>query len=701
MTSSASDLQKRVLAAFRQEYRDQISAIRALLEAWPLTEGAVFDEAFRMAHSMKGGARVCDLREVERLAHDLESLLSDVARGRLTADAVSGERIARIVDAVEDAMNEEGMGPASSETPASSGKPETEDSRGLAVEGGGKKAAVATSSHESLRIHAGHLDRLLQSSGRLVAEASRQDVLGEALDELFERTEKLRQASDRVSPAAGELHAGLVELSQQVQRVRLLQRDARWSLRALGERQFEEVRRIGMVPIGAIFEGFPKMMRDLAAETGRQVEFTLSGGELQADRVVLQALKDPVMHALRNAVAHGIESPSRRRAAGKEETGRVWLDIEVAGSLLKVTVTDDGRGLDLAAIQAQARRRELVTPETAAALEPGQWLEFLFEPRFSTTAEVTHVAGRGVGLSVVKERVTQLQGTARILPRAEGGCQLVMEVPVSVSTHRLLLVRAAGRTFALAMRGLDSLHRVKEVQTVEGRSVILLQGRHIPLATLGPACGLPPALVRQEDGGLLVALLKGERPIALHVEEFVGETTALIKTLPHPASLSPHFSGAVFLDGGDLALVINLPGLMQRFLGTALREEKSPAVLRKKPVVLVVDDSFTARTLQKSILEAAGYAVRVAVHGKAAYDLLRAEPVDAVVSDVQMPEMDGFQLLSAMKNHARLATLPVVLVTSLSSREDQERGLALGADAYIVKERFDHRELLDTIRQLV
>lgn len=711
--SSSSDIQQRVLAAFRLEYREQIAAIRVLVEAWPLVEGPVFDEAFRMAHSMKGGARVCDLLDVEHLAHELESLLSEVAKGRVPADAAAKERVIKIVDGVEDLMGGESSAGAGPGIPAgvmpveTVANPEPEPVLHAGLESGDRLPVVRKTfpvngvGHDSLRIQAVHLDRLLQSSGQLVAEASRQEALGRELEELFEQTEALRKSSDRSTVGPAELHAGLVAVSKQLQRVRMQQQQAGWALRTLGERQLEEVRRIGMVPINTVFEGFPKMMRDLAVETGKKVEFTINGGELQADRAVLQALKDPVMHALRNAMAHGIESPSRRRAAGKDETGIVRLDIEVVGQLLRVSVMDDGQGVDLPAVRAQALRSQLVTPEVAENLDVPQWLDFLFEPRFSTTAEVTRVSGRGVGLSVVKDRATQLQGTARMLQSAGGGCQLIVEVPVSVSTHRLLLVRTAGRTFALGMRGLDSLHRVTKVHTVEGRSVILHAGRAVPLVTLGPACGLPPSLVRHDDGHLLVAVLKGDRPLALNVEEFVGETSALIKALPHPASLSPHFSGAILLEGGEVALVINLPGLMQRFLGATLREEKPVVTVKKKPVVLVVDDSFTARTLQKSILEAAGYAVRVAVNGKAAYDLLRTESVDAVVSDVQMPEMDGFQLLSAMKNHARLAELPVVLVTSLSSREDQERGLALGADAYIVKERFDHRELLDTVRQLV
>ncbi|WP_156345980.1 ATP-binding protein [Verrucomicrobium spinosum] len=237
---------------------------------------------------------------------------------------------------------------------------------------------------------------------------------------MFEQTEALRRSSDRNTAGPAELHAGLVALSKQLQRVRLQQQQAGWSLRTLGERQLEEVRHIGMVPINTVFEGFPKMMRDLAAETGKKVDFTINGGELQADRAVLQSLKDPVMHALRNAMAHGIESPSRRRATGKDETGAVRLDIEVIGQVLRLSVSDDGQGVDLSSVRAQALRNRLVTPEVAENLEDFQWLDILFEPRFSTTAEVTRVSGRGVGLSVVKDRATQLQALHACCKTREG-----------------------------------------------------------------------------------------------------------------------------------------------------------------------------------------------------------------------------------------------------------------------------------------
>ncbi|HSJ01054.1 MAG: chemotaxis protein CheA, partial [Verrucomicrobium sp.] len=576
--SSPSDIQQRVLAAFQQEYRDQVVGIRALISAWPLTEGPVFDEAFRMAHSMKGGARVCDLPEVEKLAHELESLLSDVAKGRVAPDESLPQRMEQIVEGVEDLMGSGGSSlpvtapsvPASVKSspavPASS--PDSPGDAPAAVPA--KKAAVSTTAHESLRIEAVHLDRLLQSSGQLVTEASRQEALGRELEDLWEEAESLRRLSEREQQLSGDLYSGLAGLTKRLQRLRTLQQRSRWSLRVLGEQQLEDVRRIGMVSISTVFEGYGRMLRDLASELGKKVEFRMTGAEAQADRAVLQMLKDPVMHALRNAIAHGIESPSRRRAEGKPEAGHIDLEISVVGQQLQIAITDDGRGVDLKAVRAQALKAGLVTPEIADLLETHQWLEQLFEARFSTSAEVTRVSGRGVGLSVVKDRVTQLQGTARMIMRPSGGSILWMEVPVSVSTHRLLLVRTAGRTFALIMRSIAQVLRVKDVHVVDGRSVIMHEGQAVPLVTLGPVAGVSPSLVRREDGTLLVALLKGERPLALSVEDFIGETSALIKALPHPASLSPHFSGAIFLDDGDVALVVHLPALVQRYLGTTL-----------------------------------------------------------------------------------------------------------------------------------
>ncbi len=671
MPPDPAEIQRRVRAAFQAEYLEQVSVIRALLRKWPAPDRASIEEAFRMAHSMKGGARVCDLGDVEERAHRLESILSDLERERAPTTEAMRKEIEELLSEVESLMT------ISTQVQA---KATPKNNQGV------------------LRISATHLDHLLQGSGQLVTEAVRQEALQR---ELCDLARELGQIDPGQSPDT--LRAEWRALGHHLRKIRALQQQSGRSVRVIAERFHSEVRHLRMVTVGSVFEGFPKMIRDLAEEQKKQVTLEMTGLEAQADRSVLQALKDAVMHALRNAVAHGIESPSERRSKGKPETGTIRLSAEVAAHQLKVCIADDGRGLSLPAIRRRAIDHGLFSQDDADERSDEEVLDVLFRPGFSTTNEVTRLSGRGVGLSVVREFATQFQGNARMRPDFTGGARLEIQAPVSISTHRLLLIEAAGSTFALPVRSIRSLEHVEQLHTLEGKSVILHQSKPIPLATVSAAANRPTGLVRGDDGQLRVALLHSEnRTLALNCEKFVAEVNALIQPLPYPASLSPHFAGGVILEDGRIALVLNINTLLDTQRRETLSEENTALpTAPRRPVVLVVDDSFTARTLQKSILDTAGYVVKVAVDGEAALSILRAESIDAVVSDIQMPKMDGFQLLEAMKSHVRLADIPVVLVTSLSRKEDQERGLSLGASAYIVKERFDHRELLETIRQLV
>jgi len=669
MPPDPAEILRRVRAAFQAEYPEQIAVIRAMLLKWPDPDDHARAEAFRMAHSMKGGARVCDLGAVEEQTHHLESILSDIDKKTRTPDDATRQEIEKLLAQVEALMTEK-------ERPTASPK----------------------ANKEVLRIDSGHLDRLLQSSGQLVTEAVRQEALQRELRD-FSRAMTQFGADSLPESHRSEWRA----LENQFRKIRTIQYQSGRSVRLVAEQFHTEIRHLRMVTVRSVFEGFPKMINDLATEQRKQVRLEMTGLESQADRSVLQALKDAVMHGLRNAVAHGIEMPGERVAQGKQEFGTVRLSAEVSAHHLIVRITDDGRGLNLAAIRSRALDNGLLAHEEIEELSPEEILDVVFRPGFSTASEVTRISGRGVGLSVVREFSMQFQGTTRMRALPSGGAELEIQVPVSISTHRLLLVESAGRTFALPVRSIRSLERVTQTHSLEGRSIILHQTKPIPLATLASAAGAATGLVRGDDGHLRIAILHNEnRTVALNVEKFVGEVNALIKPLPHPASLSPHFAGGVILEDGRVALVLNINTLLNAHRGDVIPEEKSKASQApRRPVVLVVDDSFTARTLQKSILDTAGYSVRIAVDGVGALSILRSETVDAVVSDIQMPEMDGFQLLEAMKNHVKLAEIPVILVTSLNSKEDQERGLSLGASAYIVKERFDHRELLETISQLV
>lgn len=685
---SDSDLHRRVLAAFQTEFQEQMQGIRALLEAWPGFTAALLDEAFRLAHSMKGSARVCDLGHVEAIAHQMENILSDLSKGGILPTPELRQDLEGHADAAEDAMEAglaEALPPATPEAAADAAHPH-----------------AAAGGHDSLRIRSALLEDLLQSSGMLLSEATRQEDLGRQLDVLSRELEALRRLvhQDQVEP--GDLRFRVRETGKHLQALRERQQRGSRQLRVLSGQLQENVGRICMVPVSTVFESFPKMMRDLSAEMGKAVRFSLSGADALADRGVLQALKEPVMHALRNALSHGIEPPAQRRAAGKEETGEVRLHVEVDGHFLHLTLRDDGRGVDVARVRQKAVQAGLVTSSEAAQLSHAASIDLIFNSGLSTAQEVTNVSGRGMGLSVVRERVAAFQGTTRMVSPPGAGSTLEIRVPVSISAHRLLLARCAGQVFALPLAALKTVLRVKEVQVADGRSIVFWENTSVPVTTAGEAAGRPPRITRSDDGWIQMVILQGQRPLALHVDAFLGEIHALVRPLPFPASLSPHFSGGIITDEGSVVMVLNPQTLADRCRTTPLPEDQPPGlVLAQRASVLVVDDSFTARTLQKSILETAGYHVRTAEDGRAALAILHSGEVALVVSDVQMPHVDGFQLLSTMKSQPALAKIPVILVTSLGSQEDQERGLALGADAYIVKERFDHQELLGVVRQLV
>lgn len=731
------DIQERVLSAFQQEHREHLEAMRALLSTWPEIAPAALDEIFRMAHSIKGGARVCDLGTVEKLAHYLEHLFAALQRGEAQPAQDLRGVIDEVLNSIEDYMvmvaekrvptepaellqrigeSAEPTGKAKAETPAA------QPAASVPATHPPAHPRSAPSAAEMVRINAGHLDKLLQSSGSLLTESIRQTGVERELREIVASVEALQkrcevelaseevvrsQANAPVAALLDDLRRSLHDVSRRLRRAGALHQERTRTLRVYCEQLQNNVRQARMVPAGAVFEGFTKMVRDLAKEEGKQVEFTSSGLECEVDRLVLQALRSPVMHALRNAVSHGIEAPAERLAAGKPAQGSVRLELTVKGSQMVLRVVDDGRGLDPAMIRQWAVERGLVSVEESRALSEEEMLDFLFRPGFSTAAQVTQVSGRGMGLSVVKETAVRLQGSIRISAGQHGGSVLTIAAPLSIATHRMLLVRAAGQLFAVPSNAIVGVQRVavSEIRNAEGRSVLMIEENPVLLATLGDVLNLGTNALPIDRGHIHVVLLRlGRRMLAVAVEEFVREQAVLVKPLPYPASASPFFSGGVIMEDGSVVLAVNVSILLEQFKGTQIKEQAEVTPVRaapRKPSVLVVDDSFTARTLQKNILETAGYDVRVAVDGEQALSMLRANSADAVVTDVQMPRMDGFSLLEAMKQDDRLKAIPVVLVTSLSSEEDQARGLALGADAYIVKQKFDHSDLLNTIRQLM
>ncbi len=734
------DIHQRLLAVFQVEHKEHVEQIRSLLEHLEkgagVSPGPELDEVFRRAHSLKGAARAVDLRPVETLAHRLETLFSRVREGALRPDKTVFGVIRQVLDSTEDLVACLGE----KRTPADPGPALEAIERVLGMEPDATGASLQTAALaaalesppiqpiETVRVQAASLDRLLSSSGRLLSESLSQDRVSRQLSYLardirrFERDwDRLREASFlplKRLPELASLRRHLDSVQQQVRSVStqargicLLQQRSSWALRHLTEQLQDDVCHARMAPAESAFDGFRKMVRDLAGDEGKQIEFHVNGLDVQADRMVLQALKDPVMHLLRNAVFHGIESPPERIAAGKAPMGLVRLALDARGDRFRILVEDDGRGIDLVAVGSVAIRKGLVSEAEAGLRSPEELARLIFLPGFSTSRVVTELAGRGMGLSVVSEQVKRLQGQVEIQKRAGPGVSILISAPLLVSTQRLLLVACAGQTFGIPVSGIERLCRIRsrDVRAVEGKPAVFLEGRPVGLARLAELLGLRDEGSSPQSSGsgtvLPAVILRGAgSPAAVVVDAFLAERSGLVKDLGIPPSQTGRTAGGLLLEDGSIAVVLNPFELASAFRQAGKRPGFSPAAPapeKKPPSILVVDDSITTRSLEKSILEAHGYRVRIAVDGMEALAELRTEKADLVIADVQMPRLDGFGLLEQMKKDEGLSKIPVIIVTSLERREDQQRGLALGADAYIVKRKFDQRDLLDTIRQLL
>ncbi|WP_284246651.1 ATP-binding response regulator, partial [Methylobacterium haplocladii] len=445
------------------------------------------------------------------------------------------------------------------------------------------------------------------------------------------------------------------------------------------------------------------------------------GLELPVERAMLQALRDPVLHVLRNALGHGAEPPEMRRRSGKPEALAILFEVEARGSRLVIGVHDDGRGPDLPAIEARGRERGLLAPDEAP--DPERLLALVFEPGFSTAQGVDTLSGRGIGLAVVADAARRLQGNVRLIPREPYGASLVMNLPLSAARRPLLLVEAGGATYALPSAAAERLLRVDagDLDTVAGRPVARVGVREgetetaltLPIAELGDLVGAAASRGDGEHSPHVILLRSAGRRCLLRVDALQDVRTLLVLPAPAIGADPGLIVGTVVLGSETPVLVLDPEGLIARAESPALRPrafgtkayvaDHGTMPETRRSTILVVDDSITTRTLEKSILEAAGYRVVVCVDGQDALDRLRAEiePVDLVLADVEMPRLDGFGLVKALRADTAFAALPVILMTSRGASEDVARGLELGADAYLTKQKFDQRELLDTVGQLL
>lgn len=558
------------------------------------------------------------------------------------------------------------------------------------VQGSGAQAAVLD---ETIRVSTAKLDALMLETQALLVARSRSEHLIGVLTTLAREIVARPHDTPPGTAGAGGLERELYALSRKIAR------DNAGISKAV-QGLDNTARRLRMLPLEAITHSLTRLVRDAGRDLGKRVRLELQGTEVELDKVLLEAIKDPLLHLLRNAVDHGIEDPDARRAVGKDPEGRILLAVEQRGTQVMIQVRDDGRGIDTDAVRAQAQRRGL--PFDASASDEAT-AALLFTPGFSTRSEAGPLSGRGVGMDVVKVNVERMGGRVAIAGISGQGTMVTVIVPVTVATVDCLLVEVAARTVAIPLLSVERAIRVPpdDVRMVGGQPTVPYAGQRLPLRTLRGLLELPPA---PSASWITAVVLTGSYGgLALAVDAIRGRQEVVQKPLGFPLGQVGIIAGAAILGDGKLAVIAH-PGRL--LLAAQSRADLSstpagPTAPARVRHILVVDDSITTRTLERSILQSMGFAVSVARDGQDALGVLEAEPIDLVVSDVEMSPMDGFSLTKRIRGDPRYATLPVVLVTSLDAPEQRAHGLAAGADAYIVKRGFDQQHLVEVINRLL
>ncbi len=737
------DLTQRLMGTFLGELADHVRALNRDLVAIEKTAAATERQQlvatlFRTAHSLKGASRSVNVGVLESACHRMEGILGSLRDGRLAFAPEALQALFHAADAIQEAGNRlqanrdlagAPIHRVLAELDAVAGGRLERPKAGVAVPS--PSAPVVALGEAVVRVPPAKLDSLLAQCGEALVARRRLEIqegeiaaIQETLSRWREEWNRGARAVRKSLPGAGSRtngaskggvgdHRAIQVLERNAETLRRLEQDLgklatglsanRRAAEQAGGVLEEGVRRVRMLPFSEACEGLARVVRDLAGAGGKEVDLVLEGGEVELDRAVLERMKDPLMHLVRNAVDHGIETAADRSTHGKPPRGRVRVAAALIGATVEVTIEDDGRGVDLAAIREQARKRGIREPEDERELSL-----LIFQPGFSTAGMITELSGRGVGLDVVRKAVESLHGTVDFNSEAGRGTRFRVAVPLTLTMVRALFVSASGRTFAIPSGSVRGLLRVGagDIRSIEGKEVVFVGGEAVPAVSLALVLGLrseEPARAGRKVP--VVVLSSGGHLCAFIVDELLSEREVLVKGMGPRLVRLRNVAGATVLPTGGVALILGAANLVRTALGQTrpgvIAEALARPAERAKRRLLLAEDSVTTRTLERSILEAAGYEVTVAPDGAAAWQALQERGADLLISDIDMPRMDGFALTEAVRSSKRFRDLPVVLVTALASDRDRARGVEVGADAYLPKSAFDQRALLEAVARLL
>jgi two-component system chemotaxis sensor kinase CheA len=756
MPSSDDNLLQRLLVTFRGEAEEHVQTIASGLVQLEKTaggevRGGLLDTIFRAAHSLKGAARAVNLKEVEMVCQALESVFASLKRSEIQTTPELFDLLQQAVTVLGQQIRPEGPG-------SESGKPRVAPL--IAALKGALKPAVGPTAPtlptaetslpgpqenpamaNTIRVATTKLDAMLwQAEEMLTAKLALHQHAAELRPlqlrlvewkkkwaQLQPELRALQQAFDRQGAEGTSFQAWWGPVAEFLEWNQTLTESLQRELAELGktaehDQRFiglkvddllDEMKKMVMLPFAALVDLFPRFVRELSREQGKEINLVIRGGEIEIDRRILEEMKDPLIHLVRNCLDHGLESPQRRAELHKPAQGTILITLSaLQDRQVELSVSDDGAGLDIEKVKAIARQQGLLTPEREKELSEEEARRLIFESGFSTSPIVTDLSGRGLGLAIVKEKVEKLNGVLTVESTPGQGTSFKIILPLTLSRFHGVIVRVQERLFLIPASQVERVLRVRpeEIKTMENRETIALDGQALSLVRLSQILELPQAAEKEDQTGprpALVLATGGQRLVFL-VDEILDQKEVLVKPLGRQLIRVRNMAGATILGDGRVVPILNVPDLIKSAIRASasgpiplgVSEKKRRKTDRKKSV-LVAEDSITSRTLLKNILEAAGYQVETAVDGIDALTKLRSQPFDLVVSDVEMPRLDGFGLTEKIRADKKLAEYPVVLVTALDSRTDREHGIDVGANAYLVKSSFDQSNLLEIVRRLL
>lgn len=473
----------------------------------------------------------------------------------------------------------------------------------------------------------------------------------------------------------------------------------------ISERLESGIQELRQLPLSTIFNLFPRMVRDLARQQGKQIELIIEGGDTQADKKILEEIKDPLLHLIRNAIDHGIETPQERELQGKPATATILLRGYQSGNSISIEISDDGRGLNLQQIKHTALNRGIHTEGELALMTEEEMQSLIFASGFSTRSEVTELSGRGVGLDVVRANVELLKGSIQVSSIPHQGCKFQVNLNTTLATTKVLIVEIAQTLYALPVEFIQTMVTISqdEIFTIEDSQAINFQERPISIAWLADLLQIPVLPTAKLNQTLYSIILRvGNEYFGAIVDSLIDQQDVVLKPQSKLLKKVPNITGATILGDGEICMILNTPDLLHSLRqGSWHGATLQKATVATKNKLLLVEDSIIIRTQMIRLLKDAGYDVTSAVDGLDGYNKLQQDHFDLVVSDVEMPNMTGLELTTKIRHHSEYKNMPIVLITTLASPEDKRRGTAAGANAYLTKGDFNRQLLIDTLNSLV